>query len=342
MNNDSNMLREINEIPSAIEKLIEKSEQSIIDSANAIRAFAPVLVTTVARGSSDHAAAYLKYAIELLAKTPVASIGPSISSVYGVELKLCRALNISISQSGLSPDIIQMTQSAKSGGALIVSLTNNINSDMASASHHVIDICADEEKSVAATKTVVTSIVSGLLLLAHWQQDHDLIAAIKEIPKKATKAIECYWSVLSKQLLEENRLYILGRGPGMAIAHEAALKFKETCQIHAEAYSSAEVMHGPKSIIGDNFTVVAFATEDESENTMINVLNNLEQQGANVFATTNKNSNAVRLPFIAGGHPLINPLLLLVTYYIFIEKLARARGLDPDSPPHLKKVTETI
>ena len=123
---------------------------------------------------------------------------------------------------------------------------------------------------------------------------------------------------------------------------EAALKFKEICQIHAQAFSSAELMHGPKSIVNEGFTILALASRDASENSLIEVVNSLVGQGANIFITTNKPANGQKLPFVSSGHPLTDPLLLIICYYQFIEKLARARGLNPDMPPHLKKITETV
>jgi len=338
----THMHSEIEEIPSAIKRLIELSEDKIIRAAEEIRRLDPTLFTTVARGSSDHASAYLKYAIELSAGIPVASVGPSISSIYNTKLKLNNAVNISISQSGKSPDIVDLTKTAGEGGALNIAITNEASSPLAQVSAHTLDIQAELEQSVAATKTFVTSIVAGLLLIAHWQEDVELLKAIKALPEQAALAVKSDWSVLCDHMKDKDDIFILGRGPAMAIANEAALKFKETCQIHAQAFSSAEVMHGPKSIVDQGFTVLALASRDASENSVLEVADSLAGQGADLFITTDKKSDGHHLPFVASGHPLTDPLLLIVCYYQFIEKLARARGLNPDKPPHLKKITETV
>jgi glucosamine--fructose-6-phosphate aminotransferase (isomerizing) len=338
----SNMQKEINEIPEALERLIEKTEPDIVDAANEIRAINPGLVTTVARGSSDHASLYLKYAIECFAGIPVASLGPSVTSIYKKQLSLPRSVNIAISQSGQSPDIVETASMAKKGGAFNIAITNNVSSPLAKECKYVFNINAGEEKSVAATKTFVTSIFAGLLLLAHWKQDAELLRSLKGFPLLANRALECDWSPLLVHCEKLSSLYVLGRGPAMAIALEAALKFKETCQIHAEAFSSAEVMHGPKSIIGDDFTVLALAARDVSEKSIIDVANQLSTQGAKIYATTDQKIKAEKLPFTASGYSLTDPLLLIISYYKFVEQLARIKGLNPDNPPNLKKVTETV
>ncbi|MDG1996770.1 MAG: SIS domain-containing protein [Emcibacteraceae bacterium] len=338
---NSYMFGEIREIPEIIDRLIKDSSVLIKGVSEDIKKQKPSVITTIARGSSDHAALYLKYAIELTAGVPVASVGPSIASIYNKKLQLDNAVNISISQSGKSPDIVKMTEMARSSGALSVAITNNVKSPLSTVSNHSIDICAGAEKSVAATKTFVASIVAGLLLLAYWQDDEELMQAINDLPALVRKAIDCDWSILIDRLKHEQSIYILGRGPSMAISNEAALKFKETCQIHAESYSSAEVMHGPKSIVDNSFPVLALASRDESESSLIEVAESLIEQGADVYMTSVKDTAASKLPFVSSGHPLTDPLLLIISYYGFIENLAKAKGLNPDQPPHLMKITET-
>ena len=141
----------------------------------------------------------------------------------------------------------------------------------------------------------------------------------------------------------DNSLFILGRGPSFAIANEAALKFKETCAMHAEAYSAAEVMHGPLALVGPGFPVLALAARDASEPSMAEAADALAGKGASVFITSAlaAEGNAM-LPFAATGHPLTDPLALIVSFYAFVEAFARHRGLDPDQPRNLRKVTETL
>ena len=336
------MRAEIEEIPAALERLLTNSMDVIKEAAGEMKRLDPVLISTVARGSSDHAAAYLAYAIELLAKVPVASLGPSVATLYGQTLKLENTVCLLISQSGQSPDIVQMARSTARSGALAVAITNDAGSPLAAACHKTISIEAQEEKSIAATKTFVTSIVAGLLLLARWRDDRALMEALLRLPGQARAALGCNWRALADRLEQEASLLILGRGPSMAIASEAALKFKETCRIHAEAYSSAEVMHGPVSIVRTHYPLLALAARDASEISICSTAMELAGQEADVFVTSALARGAKHLPFVATGHPLTDPLMLIISFYGFVEKLARRRGLDPDLPVHLKKVTETL
>lgn len=338
----TDMRREIEEIPFAIERLLSDPDNKIAQAAKALRDLDPQFITTVARGSSDHAATYLKYAIEICAQIPVASLGPSTASIYQQTLKLQNSASLIISQSGASPDIVQMAQSAKAGGAMSLSITNNVHSPLSESCEYVLDMHAGVEKSVAATKTFVTSIVAGLLLLAHWTNDQELLRALKMLPEHSAKAINCSWQILNENLRDQDSLLVLGRGPSMAIANEVALKFKETCQIHAEAYSSAEVLHGPVSIVEDNYPILMLDGHDASHQSIMSVGRDLANQGADVFITSEGVEGAVELPIHSTGHPMTNPLLLIVSFYAFIEQLSRDRGLNPDVPPKLRKVTKTI
>jgi len=342
-NSDTRMRAEILEIPDVVRRLMDVSMPAIDRAADDLRNLDPFLITTVARGSSDHAAAYLKYALELSAGVPVASIGPSVASIYGASLRLSGAASIAISQSGQSPDIVRMAETARAGGALTIALTNDAGSPLAKASEHAIDIAAGAERSVAATKTFVASIVAGLALIGRWRGDDALLAALEAFPEQCRRAIDCDWSPLADKIGDRDTAYVLGRGPSMAISEEVALKFKETCQIHAESYSSAEVLHGPVSIVGSGFPVIALAARDAAEGSVVETAERIAQKGADVFVTSAQASDRLTaLPFVASGHPLTDPLLLIVAFYAFIENLARRRGLEPDNPPHLRKVTETI
>ncbi len=339
---DTHMRCEILEIPEAAGRLVEASDATLAAAGRRLRDLSPAVVTTVARGSSDHAASFLKYAIELTAGVPVASLGPSIASIYGARLKLDRAACLTISQSGKSPDIVAMAETARSGGALTIAITNTAGSPLAEASDHAIDILAGLEKSVAATKSFVNSAVAGLLLLAHWTGDAALLGALRALPEHLRKAVGCDWMGIAPALTGENSLFILGRGPSAAIANEAALKFKETCGMHAEAYSAAEMMHGPLALVGPGFPVVALAARDASEPSMAQTADLLADKGAAVFATSGMAAKATQLPFAATGHPLTDPLPLIVSYYAFVESFARQLGLNPDQPRNLRKVTETL
>jgi glucosamine--fructose-6-phosphate aminotransferase (isomerizing) len=341
MNAPTFMQQEIAGIPDAVAAFLDRSSSSIAKAGARLREKDPLLIATVARGSSDHAAAYLKYATELAAGIPVASLGPSIASIFGARLKLQRAACLAISQSGKSPDIVKMAETAREGGALTVALTNTASSPLAESCDEVIDILAGPERSVAATKTFVNSVVAGLALLAECIEDDSLRRALAALPRQLDTARNCDWNALCEATDGRDSLFILGRGPSLAIAAEAALKFKETSSVHAEAYSSAEVMHGPVSIVGGGFPILVLAARDAAEPSISATADELTAKGAPVFATSDAVSSAARLPFAATGHTLTDPLSLIVSFYAFIEAFARRRGLDPDRPVHLRKVTET-
>lgn len=336
------MRQEVLEIPMAVDRLLTNGTPAIAEIARAAAAIDPRFAVSVARGSSDHACTFLKYAFELELGMPMASIGPSVASIYGAKLKLAQSVCLAVSQSGKSPDIVEMTRSATQSGSFSIAITNDATSPLAHVATRTIDIHAGPELSVAATKTFVTSAVAGLILLAEWKGDDALSASIKALPEKLSRAAELDWPELRAAIGQASSLFTLGRGPAWAISNEAALKFKETCQIHAESYSSAEVLHGPVSIVGTDFPILCFASGDAAETSVAEVADQIAAKGARVFVTSDKSDAAHCLPHVRMGHRLTDPLALIVSFYAMIEKVAGERGIDPDAPRHLKKVTETL
>ena len=335
------MRREIEEIPEAVARLFDGGADETRAVAAEIARRDPRFLVSVARGSSDHACTYLKYASELLFGLPMASVGPSVASIYGVPLRADGALCIAVSQSGKSPDIVDLARAARDSGAYTVAITNDTGSPLAGAASATLCLHAGPELSVAATKTFVTSLVAGLWLMAEWKRDEALIAAIHALPELLARACACDWSAAVEAITGDN-LFTLGRGPSWAISNEAALKFKETCQIHAESYSSAEVLHGPVSIVGSGFPVIGFAAADKAERALVEVADALADKGARVFVTSDKARAAERLEHVRTPHWLTDPIPLIVSFYAMVEQVAARRGINPDAPRHLKKVTETL
>ncbi len=335
------MRREICEIPQAVDRLLSEGAGQIAEAARLARAAEPRYLLSVARGSSDHACTFLKYASELLLRRPMASVGPSVKSIYGTDLMADGALCLSVSQSGQSPDIVQMTQSLSASGALTVAITNDPASRLAGVADAVLAIHAGPERSVAATKTFVTSLVAGLWLVADLAGDDALLAALRKLPRHLEAATACDWSAAGAAVGARS-LFTLGRGPSWAISNEAALKFKETCLIHAESYSSAEVHHGPVSIVERGFPVIAFGAGDAAEQSLADTADALAAKGAEVFATTPLVARATCLPHVRTDHWLTDPVAVIVSFYGMVEAVARARGIDPDRPRHLNKVTQTL
>jgi len=335
------MRDEILEIPDAVERLLMRGKNSVQSAATAATHLDPRLLMSVARGSSDHVCTYLKYASELVLRRPMASVGPSVNSIYGIDLLSERTLCLSVSQSGRSPDIVHMTQSLRAGAGLTVAITNDVASPLADAAEMTLPLHAGPEVSVAATKTFVTSMVTGLWLIAEIKKDCELVHAIHALPEDLAKATACDWSAAADALTGQS-VFTIGRGPSWAVANEAALKFKETCLIHAESYSSAEILHGPVSIVGPGFPIIGFAAGDLAEDSLVEVADALAAKGATVFVTSKRAKAAHLLPHIRTAHWLTDPIAAIVSFYAMVEAIARSRGIDPDTPRHLNKVTETV
>jgi glutamine---fructose-6-phosphate transaminase (isomerizing) len=312
----------------------------ISDLAQRLRSDPPRGVVTYARGSSDHAATFAKYVLETRVHMLTTSAAPSVASIYGGAPDVSGMLALAISQSGKSPDILAALSAAK-GDALTVALINAEESPLAELCDVAIPLRAGLEQGVAATKSYIASLTAILHLAARWSEDAGLSAALEEAPALLREAWRCDWSPLVECLSSVNGLYVIGRGPGFGIAQEAALKLKETCQIQAEAFSAAEVRHGPMALVGPDFPVLVFRQSDESGAGVDELVRDVHARGAPVFVVHGECAGATELP-IPSAHPLIEPMLQIAAFYRAANATALARGLDPDRPPHLTKVTETL
>jgi glutamine---fructose-6-phosphate transaminase (isomerizing) len=338
------MAAEIAEAGEAVRRQLVANSALTAKVAVDLRALRPPFVATVARGSSDHAALYLKHLIELKLGLACASLGPSIASLYGAPLKLEGAVAIAISQSGRSPDILAMQRAAKEQRALSIALVNDEESPLAREANAVLPLHAGPEHSVAATKSMIAALVAGAALVAHWSDDAELLAALQNLPSvlDASSAAP-YAGQAIATLTHASSLFVVGRGATLAVAAEAALKLKETSAIHAEAFSSAEVLHGPAGIIKPGFPVLAFAPADAARPGFFDTLDRLAAFGAApLLVNTEPHGRWPTLLALDGGHPLLTPIVALHAFYRVAEETARLRGRNPDQPPHLKKVTETL
>ncbi|MEO0917475.1 MAG: SIS domain-containing protein [Pseudomonadota bacterium] len=327
------MAREIDEMPDAVARLATPEARANSQAVAAtLRNLGPNAVVTVARGSSDHAATYLSYAIQAVLRIPVASVGPSIASVYGKELEMTGLAALAISQSGGSEDISALCRSFAQTGGYVVALTNTANSALASTSHQVIDISAGPERAVAATKSFLNSVVAGLWLVAHWADDDDLAQALHRLPERMREddEVEAFEGIVDA-LSNAQKTMIIARGAGLGLAHEFALKLLETCAIHATSYSGAEVLHGPSAVLRDGYPVIALTAGHAKG--MEQALDRLPGQGAHLITLPSR---------AAVDHPLVDPLLDVQPFYRVAARLSKQRGLDPDNPLHLRKVTNTL
>jgi glucosamine--fructose-6-phosphate aminotransferase (isomerizing) len=306
-----------------------------------LRGKKPRAVITIARGSSDHAATYARYLIETRLGILTSSLAPSISSVYEASLDLEGVLCIAVSQSGKSPDLIKSVERVKAAGAFVLALVNAPGSPLEAVADRTLPILAGPELSVAATKSFILTLTAVLQLVSEWSADKALADAVSTLPGKLTEAWRQDWSKAVEALRPARNLFVVGRGLGFGLACEAALKFKETCGLHAEAFSSAEVQHGPMALVNQGFPVLALAQHDETFPGLIELAGRFAERGATVLLAGGEAAGATALPAIS-CHPAIEPVLLIQSFYRMAAELSVARGFDPDSPPHLNKVTSTL
>jgi glutamine---fructose-6-phosphate transaminase (isomerizing) len=335
------MYHEAAQAPAVVGAQLSANAERVARLGERLRRSPPRAVVTIARGSSDHAATFARYLIETRLGILTASAAPSVSSVYDVAPDLAGIGVLAISQSGESPDLLSAVSRARSGGARVVALLNAESSPLAQLADDLLPLGAGVELSVAATKSYIASLAAIVQLVGAWAEDAELAAALAAAPEQLTRAFELDWGAAVARLTPANNLYVIGRGLGLGIAQEAALKFKETCGLHAEALSAAELRHGPMALVRAHFPLLLFTQDDESRPGVAQLAAELAAQGADVMVAGTEVARATVLPSLA-AHPAIEPLLLAQSFYRMANALSLARGRDPDRPPHLSKVTETV
>jgi glucosamine--fructose-6-phosphate aminotransferase (isomerizing) len=336
------MLREAAEAPAAVERTIAANADTCRTLAARLRAAPPRFVVTCARGSSDSVATYAKYLIELNLGLVVASVGPSVTSIYEAQLAMSETLFLAISQSGRSPDLVALARSARGSGALTVAIVNDATSPLADACEVVLPLHAGPERSIAATKSYLASLAAVLQIVAEWRADPRLQQGVSRLPVVLGNALTRDWRKAVPPLVDVRNIYVTGRGVGYGAALEMALKFKETCGLHAEAISAAELMHGPLALVGPDFPVLVIGQDDVALPSVKAIAVELAGRGAPILsAAPGAGWPGTMLPVIAGLPPFLQPLAAVQSFYPLADALAHARGRDPDNPPHLRKITET-
>ena len=335
------MYREAAESAAVVDRQLRANAEPMRQLGAVMRRVEPRAVVTIARGSSDHAATYARYLLETRCGVMTASAAPSVSSVYAARPDLRGALCLAISQSGRSPDLLAAADAARASGGLVVALVNAEDAPLAARADHVVWLRAGAETSVAATKSHVASLAAILHLVAEWNADSSLAAALAALPDGLESAWRLDWGAAIETLRNAQNLFVLGRGLGLGVAQEAALKLKETSGLHAEGISAAELQHGPMALVQSGFPVLLFAQDDETSASNTALAAQLVERGAALMVAGLPVPGALQLPTVA-AHPATQPMLMIQGFYRLAEALARARGLDPDRPPHLQKVTETV
>lgn len=337
----THMLTEAHQAPQAI------AHQLALD-ADAYRAFGallrqqnPTSLLTVARGSSDHAAHFLAYLAMARMGRLVTSLPMSLVTLYQAKIACKGLVAMAFSQSGQSPDLVAPTRFFAQGGATTAAFVNKPDSPLAAAAQWVFPLHAGHEASVAATKSYIAQLVAAARVVAAWQDDAPLQAALAGLPEVLEQAAHRDWSVAVESLRQVDKLIVIGRGLGMPVALEAALKFKETCGIQAEAFSSAEVQHGPMAIIDEGYPLLVFAPRGPAQAGLLALAEEMRLRGAKVLLAAPTSTPGVNLPIAETTSEDLDPIALIQSFYPMVEQLARARGRNPDEPRFLSKVTKT-
>lgn len=340
------MAREAHEAPSRAAEQLRLNADLVRAAGARLRALAPPFAATLARGSSDQAGAFTKFLLETYAGAPTLSHAPSVGSLYhATSARFAGVPLIAISQSGRSPDLIAAAKDAQRQGAVVVAVVNDAGSPLAELAEIVIPVHAGAETSVAATKSFVCTLVALAHLVAEWSQDAALLTALETTGEVLEQAARADWTAAVPLLQNATEMLVLGRGPTLPIAGEAALKLKETSSLHAEAFSSAEVAHGPMTLVGEGYPVLVLAPLDVARTGLRDRLEDFAARGASVIAAGLPEDVAPAgtvLPFRTDAHPVLGAIAQIQSFYALAEALSLARGRNPDSPPHLNKVTRTL
>ena len=338
---NTRMLDEAREAPTAIARQLAQDDPAYSEFGALLRASNPNALLTVARGSSDYAAHFMAYLIMARMGRLVTSLPMSLITLYQSQIVCDGLVSLAFSQSGQSPDLVAPTRFFKAGGAITAAFVNDPRSPLAAASQWVFALHAGVEASVAATKSFIAQLVAGARLVAAWQDDLALQAALSGLPGALARAAHADWSAAVEALKGVDRLFVIGRGTGLAIAQEAALKFKETCAIQAEAFSGAEVKHGPMALIGEGYPLLVFAPRGPAQAGLLALADEMRMRGARVLLAAPAGTPNAELAVVETASIELDPISVVQSFYPMVEALARARGFDPDRPPHLAKVTRT-
>jgi len=342
----ASFLAEIHEQPAALARLLEHRGE-FREVARACAEREPVALRLVGHGSSDAAAVYGVYAFGLLPGWTALRDSISLTVYYGAGLDFSRSVVVALSQSGSTPDVVSYVERARERGALTVALTNDPGSELAVAAEATLTLAAGDERSVAATKTFLNEL-GGLALLAGavaGREDEVArgLCRVAELVGESIPGLERAAGPVATALADVGRMYVIGRGVEFATACEIALKLTETCRIAAEPLTSTGLSHGPIAALDSTFPVWTIGSRDESLPALVEAAARIRGAGATLVASGSAAAEiegaAWRLPVPEAPMPVLSPLLSVVPGQLFAAALARAKGLDPDRPEHLTKVT---
>lgn len=339
------MLQEIAEQPAVIERTIREESAKYDRLAKLLASRSIDLIVLVARGSSDNAALFGRYLLEVTTGIPVSLAAPSVYTLYNSKLDLRRALVVGVSQSGEGADINLVLEAAKESGALTFGITNEAHSSMAAIADETLLIHAGREKSVAATKTYTGQMLHFYLLARALGAADPGIDRIAELADAALAHAAAVEALVDRYVFMENCV-VVGRGMNYGNSYELALKLMETCYVVAERFSSADFFHGPLAIVERRFPVLLFAPSGVTRSSSLDLLARLKELHADSLSITNDadvakaSSHCIRLEPVADE--LLTPIPFIIPAQLFAAYLSEAKGLDPDAPRSLSKVTHTV
>lgn len=339
------MLQEIGEQPEVLEKTINAERAKIEKLGVFLRSKDIDLIVLVARGSSDNAALFGRYLLETTCGIPVSLAAPSVYTLYNAKLKLNRALFIGVSQSGEGVDINHVLQDAKSAGAFTVGITNEANSTMAKVADETLLIHAGREKSVAATKTYTGQMLHFYMLASVLGGEKLAFEKIPDFAKQTLQLKAEVKNLVERYVFMENCV-VVGRGMNYGNSYELALKLMETCYVVAERFSSADFFHGPLAIIERRFPVILFAPKGVTKQSSVDLLKRLQELHADSFSITNDQAIAklsTRSLLVPKNiDEILSPIPFIIPAQLFAALLSETKGINPDAPRSLSKVTQTL
>jgi glucosamine--fructose-6-phosphate aminotransferase (isomerizing) len=338
--------QEINSQPEVIAGLLEQEIARVTRIVAQLPRFNYALIA--ARGTSDHAAAYAKYAWAALAGYPVALATPALHTLYGAPPRMKGALVVGVSQSGQSPDIVAVLEEGRRQGRPTLAITNDGGSPLAAAADHVIEIHAGPERSVAATKTYTAQLTVMALLAAAWSGQPALLAELQRLPDALTATLAGAAAVASRaeRYRYMEQCAVIGRGYNFATVFELTLKLKELTYVMASAYSSADFRHGPIATVSEGLPVILMMPAGAAFADMLDLARDLKARGAELLIATDEPAAhplaTTLLPIAGAVAEWLSPITAIVPGQLFALHLAQVKGFDPDRPRGLQKVTRTL
>ncbi len=334
---------EIYEQPAALARALSNGNEAVSSLVSAIKKRDIRFVVLAARGTSDNAATYAKYLIQIICGVPVALAAPSVHTMYEATVNYGNCLVVGVSQSGRGEDINEVITQARKSGALTAAITNTLDSPLAGIAEHVLYCNAGVEKAVAATKTYTTTLGLFALLTAEWSGNAELHAGLAKIAETAGHClmVEPLVADVARTLLHAERMVTVARGLHLCTAIEAALKIAETTMTTTQSFSSADLLHGPIASISVRTPALCFIPSGRTAEMMKGVANTLSERGARVLRFTPETYGADSVPLSDPGTEFLSPIVDIIPAQLLAYHLTVARGLDPDNPRGLTKVTIT-